>query len=44
MNNMKEIVNQKETKELPNDMETIVQIINNYSELVNNQNNHFYFK
>ena len=44
MNNMTEIVNQKETKELPNDMETIVELINNYTELVNNQNNHFYFK
>ena len=44
MKNMSEIVNQKETKELPNDMEHIVQIINNYTELVKNQNNHFYFK
>ena len=43
MNDMTKIVNQKETKELPNDMENLVQIIIKYSELVNNQKSHFTF-
>ena len=41
--NIKKILDQKKTKELPQDMNIINELINNYSKVVNSQNNHYLF-